>query len=46
MIQLPQFGVYEDGIMLAMGFYALGMLVVNWQTGATSRRQRKQVQRV
>lgn len=32
MIQIPQFGVYEDAIMLAMGLYALVMLVVNWQT--------------
>jgi hypothetical protein len=29
-IQLPQFGVYEDAIMLTTGFYALVMLSINW----------------
>jgi hypothetical protein len=37
MIQIPQFGVYEDGIMLAMGLYALVMLIINW---GRSRRMR------
>lgn len=32
MIQIPQFGVYEDGIMLAAGIYSLVMLVINWNT--------------
>jgi len=31
MIQIPQFGVYEDAIMLTTGFYALIMLVLNWK---------------
>lgn len=29
MIQIPRFGVYEDGIMLVAGIYSLVMLVVN-----------------
>ncbi|MBN1306222.1 MAG: hypothetical protein JXA13_17440 [Anaerolineales bacterium] len=29
MIQIPKFGVYEDGIMLASGLYSLGMLAIN-----------------
>jgi len=32
MIQIPKFGVYEDGIMLAAGIYSLVMLVINWNT--------------
>ncbi|MCD4673020.1 MAG: DUF6064 family protein [Anaerolineaceae bacterium] len=31
MIQIPQFGVYEDSIMLLMGIYGLGMLIGNWK---------------
>lgn len=31
MIQIPQFGAYEDGIMLLMGIYNLVMLALNWQ---------------
>ncbi len=31
MIQLPKYGVYEDGIMLLMGLYSLGMLIKNWK---------------
>jgi len=31
MIQIPQFGVYEDSIMLLMGLYSLGMLIRNWK---------------
>lgn len=31
MIQLPKFGVYEDAIMLASGFYSLVMLFINWK---------------
>ncbi len=31
MIQLPKYGVYEDGIMLLMGLYSLGMLMKNWK---------------
>lgn len=31
MIQIPQFGVYEDGIMLAIGTYSLLMMVLNWK---------------
>ncbi|MBU0512902.1 MAG: hypothetical protein KJ638_14540 [Chloroflexi bacterium] len=31
MIQIPQFGVYEDSIMLLMGLYSLGMLIRNWR---------------
>lgn len=31
MIQIPQFGVYEDGIMLTSGVYALVMLVIHWK---------------
>jgi len=31
MIQIPQFGVYEDSIMLLMGIYSLGILVRNWK---------------
>jgi hypothetical protein len=29
MIQLPKYGVYEDGIMLLMGLYSLGILIRN-----------------
>lgn len=35
MIQIPKFGVYEDGIMLAAGIYSLVMLVIRWTTGKT-----------
>jgi len=31
MIQIPQFGVYEDSIMLLMGLYSLGMLIRSWK---------------
>jgi hypothetical protein len=31
MIQIPKFGAYEDGIMLAIGLYSLLMLVINWK---------------
>jgi len=31
MIQIPQFGVYEDGVMLAAGIYALIVLPLNWK---------------
>lgn len=30
-IQIPQFGAYEDGIMVATGVLALLTLVVNWR---------------
>ena len=30
-IQIPKFGVYEDSIMLIMGFYSLTMLAANWK---------------
>jgi len=30
-IQIPQFGVYEDSIMLLMGLYSLGMLIRSWK---------------
>ncbi len=29
-IQIPQYGVYEDAIMLSVGVYALVMLVLYW----------------
>jgi len=35
MIQIPQFGVYEDGIMLATGIYALILLPINWKKSRT-----------
>jgi hypothetical protein len=38
MIQIPQFGVYEDGIMLAAGIYSLVMLVINWNTTKVTKR--------
>jgi hypothetical protein len=31
MIQIPQFGVYEDSIMLLTGLYSFGMLIRNWK---------------
>lgn len=31
-IQIPKYGVYEDGIMLGVGIYGLIMLVTNWRT--------------
>lgn len=31
-IQIPKYGVYEDGIMLGIGIYSLIMLVTNWRT--------------
>ena len=31
MIQLPKYGVYEDGIMLLTGLYSFGMLIKNWK---------------
>ncbi len=37
MIQIPQFGVYEDGIMLAAGLCALVMLIVNWRLSGRTR---------
>ena len=30
-IQIPKYGVYEDGIMLGIGIYSLIMLVTNWK---------------
>ncbi len=30
-IQIPKYGVYEDGIMFGVGIYALVMLVKNWK---------------
>jgi len=33
-IQIPKYGVYEDSIMLAVGIFALILLIMNWrQTG-------------
>jgi len=29
LIQIPQFGAYEDGIMLVLGVYALAVLLLN-----------------
>ena len=29
--QIPQFGVYEDSIMLVIGIYSLVMLAINWK---------------
>jgi hypothetical protein len=31
LIQIPQFGAYEDGIMVAAGLYALVMLAFSWR---------------
>ncbi len=31
MIQIPKFGVYEDGILVAMGIYSIIMLIINWK---------------
>jgi hypothetical protein len=30
-IQIPKYGVYEDGIMLLVGLYSLVMLVKHWK---------------
>lgn len=30
-VQIPRYGVYEDGIMLLIGIYSLIMLVANWK---------------
>ncbi|MBN1888982.1 MAG: hypothetical protein JW850_13390 [Thermoflexales bacterium] len=30
MIQIPKFGVYEDGIMVMTGLYSIVMLAINW----------------
>lgn len=30
-IQIPKYGVYEDGIMLCIGIYSLIMLVTHWR---------------
>jgi len=39
MIQIPQFGVYEDGIMLTAGIYSLMMFLINWNTTKVGRLQ-------
>ena len=35
-VQIPQYGVYEDAIMLGVGLYALVMLILNWRDGRAS----------
>lgn len=38
-IQIPKYGVYEDGIMLGVGIYALVMLILHWsRTRGTTHR--------
>jgi len=39
MIQIPKFGVYEDGIMLVAGIFSLMMLVTNWMNEREIRSQ-------
>lgn len=38
-IQIPQYGVYEDAIMLGVGLYALVMLIIHWRKRHLSGQQ-------